>query len=110
MKTNTPPEQGSRNFQITVNDSSVQILAPITGELQRTQIILTNISTTGQKITIAKQDNAATAYEGIVLNQGEHYVEASDGGYLCYQGAVQAIASAAAGSLAITESFVGRSR
>lgn len=110
MKTNTPPEQGSNNFQITVNGSSVQILKPITGELRRTQIIITNISTLGQKITIAKQENTAVANEGIVLNQGEHYVEATDGGYLCYQGSVQAIASAAAGALAITESFVGPAR
>lgn len=100
--------QGSNQFEITVNTPSIQILPRVSGSLIRTQLVIQNTSTASQTITIRKSDLPAVVNQGIVLIAGFSYVESTDGGYLCYQGAVQAISDAASGNLSMTESFIER--
>jgi hypothetical protein len=96
--------QYSRNATVSVSTTSGQITQAITGNMMRTQLIITNTSTTAV-VTIAKGDQVAIAGQGVVLQPKSTYVEATDGGYYCYQGTVQAICDAGTGSVAVVESF-----
>jgi len=98
--------QGTSNSSANVTSTSSQIIKRVTGELERTQIIISNTSDEAV-ITIAKGENPATANEGIVLLPKTTYFEATDGGYYCWQGEIQAI-SDENGTLAIVESFQTR--
>ena len=96
--------QGTNDTQVTTSTTSIQAIgnAGATG-LTRTQIIICNVG--ASIVTIRRGETAAIQNQGIVLNPTQNYVEATDGGYTCYQGAVQVISNAA-GSVAISEGFV----
>lgn len=69
---------------------------------QRAVLILKNISTAGQIISISKLGQAV-AGKGIVLNQGDTYSESIDAVYTPSNERVTAISSAASGVLSIHE-------
>jgi hypothetical protein len=96
--------QGSAHKSETITTASKQILPRIIGGLTRTQLIITNTSTTATA-TITKGETIAVAGQGVVLQPNQSYIEATDGGYICFQGEVQAVGSAN-GTLSITESFI----
>jgi hypothetical protein len=92
------------NQSVTTGATSVQAVPSRSGNLRRTQIIITNTSAAAI-VTIAKGDSAAVSSVGIRLNPGGIYGEADDGGYGCWQGAIQVI-SDVAGTVSVTEQFV----
>lgn len=96
-------QQYSKSATAAVSATSVQVIPAVTGELARTQLIITNTSAAAV-VTISKGDVAAVAGSGIVLQPKSTYVEATDGGYQCWQGAVSCVADAV-GSIAVVESF-----
>jgi hypothetical protein len=96
--------QDSSNATFTTSSTSQQICHALTnGPLKRTQIIITNTSAAAV-VTIAKSESVAIAGAGIVLQPNGSYIEATDGGYNCYQKQVQAV-SDVAGTLAVVESY-----
>jgi len=95
--------QGTSNREESVTTDSSQVMPNITGGLQRTQLIITNTSATAT-ITLAKGENAAVANIGIILRPGVSYYESTDGGYICWQGTIQAVGDAS-GTLSIVEGF-----
>jgi len=58
----------------------------------------------GVTVTVALGDVPAVADAGIVLSANQPYSESSDGGFECWQGAVQIVASGA-GNVAIRETL-----
>ena len=92
----------ARNASLTVGASAVQAL-PLTTPA-RTRFALKNVSTAAQVITISfGQGKTPVAGEGIVLNVGEMVADSDNIGYECFKGEINAIASAAGGTLAIFE-------
>lgn len=88
---------------ITVNNTSQTILpnAELSG---RKLFSIRNSSTGAQVITIYPANNrSVTALSGIVLSVGQTYVESNSEGFECWQGQVQAIASAIGGQVSIFE-------
>jgi len=77
----------------SVTTSTSELLPTRLGRSRRTQVIIQNTSAT--VVTLFKGDDAAIANRGIRLSQNQQYIEADDAGYKCWQGAFQAIASAA---------------
>jgi hypothetical protein len=96
--------QSSSNRSVTTSGTSTQAVTEVTGGMKRTQLIITNTSAAAV-VTIAKGDTVAVAGVGIRLQPNSAYVEATDGGYVCWQGNVQVV-SDVAGSVAVVESFV----
>jgi hypothetical protein len=94
--------QYTANNSATTGATSTTILPERSGILKRTQLIITN--TGAVAVTIVKGSNAAVLNQGIILQTNGVYLESTDGGYLCWQGEIQAI-SLANGSLSIVESF-----
>ena len=88
---------------VTVGATSIEVL-PMTSP-RRTRYVLRNMSAGGQVITISHGKNkAAVTNEGVPLYPGEpEYDSDSGGGYLCFDGAIQAISTAAGGILSIYE-------
>jgi len=86
---------------------SVTVLPARTGNLRRSQIVITNL-TVGASMTVLKNDSAATATLGIPISTKQSYIESDDGGFTCHQGAIQ-VYSDIASSIAVTESLVPRS-
>ena len=88
-----------------VGVTSAQILPARSGALKRTQLIITSTST-GSIITIAKGNSPAISLQGITLRGDilQGYIESTDSGFTCWQGAIQAIADVA-GNLSIVETF-----
>ena len=93
----------SLNESQTIDNHSDNVLPEMPIGHVRTQFIICNTSTT-QKITIVKGKSSALVGKGIVLNPSGSYAESTDGGYKCYQGAIQAIADVDGGSISIVES------
>ena len=101
--------QSSAVYNPTVVATSQQVLPDRSGALVRTQLVITNTSINGTtKFTMMKGDSVVTANQGIVIAAGSAYIESTDAGYLCWQGAVQLIGSDANGTVAIVESFIGK--
>jgi len=98
------PTQQTRSSTVTVSATSQQVCPQISGGFKRTQLMIFPL-TAGVTVTIDKSDNAAVANQGIVLVANQPYVEATDGGYICWQGPVQCVASGA-GSISVVESFI----
>lgn len=96
--------------QQLVNDTQVVVSATNTVVLPvrrtRVSLVLTNISTAGQTITIRRGETPATSGEGIILQVGQSWAETDDAGYRCWRGSVQAAASADAATLAVSEMMV----
>lgn len=94
--------QISAPLNATLSTTSLEILPQVSGTgYKRTQIIITN-TTAGLVATIIKGSNSAVNGQGIILQPNGSYVEASDGGFTCWQGAVQGICTGA-GTLSIVE-------
>ncbi len=97
--------QGTANRLVTIGATSTEVVPAVSSSgMRRTQLIIVN-SSAAANATIAKGEVSAVINQGILLLPNGSYVEATDGGYDCWQGAVQAIASAA-GTLSIVESFI----
>lgn len=86
----------------SVTTASSQIAGPVIGDVRRVQIVITNISPT--TVTIAFGDDAAIANQGILLSQNQTYIESDDVAFRTWQGAIQAIGSAAS-TLSVSERF-----
>ena len=95
--------QASSGFSGTTTTSSLQLLAARSGNLIRTQLIITNTHGTAV-LTLFKGESGAVAGAGILLQPLQTYIEASDGGYNCWQGALQGVSNIN-GSYAGMESF-----
>lgn len=98
--------QGTSNRTASTSSTSAQILNSLTqtsGALKRVAFIVTNTSAAAV-VTIALQDSAAVAGQGVRLQPNGVFSQSTDGGMTCWQGAVQAI-SDVAGSVAIVEQF-----
>jgi len=91
-----------RNASIAVGTTGV-LVAPQLYEGQRTCLVITNTSTTGQVITIQTGEQAQTAGAGIVLYAGGSWSEAIDASFIPSNLEFWAISSAADGVLAIQE-------
>lgn len=91
-----------RNASIAVGTTPVRV-SPELLQGQRSVIVLTNTSTAGQVITIQTGEQAQTAGAGIILYAGGSWSESVDSAFQPSNLEYWAVASAAAGSLAIQE-------
>lgn len=89
----------TNNSKATIGTSSERVLP----SSKRNVLVLTNISTAGQKITVVQGNVAAILNEGIILSPGQSWIDADNSGYTCWEGEIQAISDAAGGILAISE-------
>jgi len=93
-----------RNEQIDVVATSSVISYARNASNPRKVILIRNTSAGAASIiTINMSQNAATANNGIVLNQNESFSDSSETGYECYQGVITAICADANGKLSIME-------
>ena len=88
-----------------VGDPSIQIDQNSTTQL-RTQLIFINTSLT-QKVALVRTGVPVFDLRGIILSPGQVYVEATDGGYLCYQGAIQVISDDAGATISYSIGYYG---
>lgn len=91
----------ARNDVVTIAASSTMV----SQRKDRKMYYIQNVSTAGQVITVTLSGGqAAVANYGIVLNPGD-CISDSDSGflYMCFDGDILAISSAANGSLSIVE-------
>lgn len=96
-------QENIRNTQIDVGTSPVVISEEQDGTTsERSVIVITNISTSTQVITISPADEAQ-ATKGIPLNVGGWYCDSAEGGYKPTQRRITAISSAAGGSVSVHE-------
>lgn len=95
--------QGARNQSVSVSTTSTPVSTSTSGALRRQMLLITNTSATAV-VTIVKGDVLAVAGAGIRLLPSASYVESTDSGFTCWQGAIQAVADAA-GTIAIVEQF-----
>lgn len=95
--------QQTRNDLVSVSATTTTVCKPVVGNKRRIQMIIT-ANTAGVTVTIAKGDTAAVATYGLPLSSGMSYVEATDGGFQCWQGQVQAVASGN-GTVSVVETF-----
>jgi hypothetical protein len=95
-------EQISAPTTATLSTSSLEILPALNGtKWRRVQMIIINTSA-ATNATIVKGSNPAIATQGIFLIPNGSYLEGTDGGFTCWQGAVQAVGSGA-GTISIIE-------
>lgn len=92
-----------RNDAVTVGTTSIQVCESPGAASRRTSLVFTNVSTGTEVISLNIGPSAAVAGRGIVLNPGDTYYEFRDPAFNVWSGPVQAICSAATGSLAIYE-------
>jgi hypothetical protein len=90
-----------RDTTVSVGTSAVEV-SPETGTRQRNVLVLTNTSTSNQKISLSWSSDAI-AGNGVVLLAGEHHVESIDKGFIPLNARISAIADNAGGALAIHE-------
>jgi len=89
----------TRNELVSV-DATSKIVADVN---PRICYSIVNSSLGGQYITINLGFSQAIVNEGIVLSPGQSWVESNAENYLCYQGSITAISSAAGGQISIFE-------
>lgn len=90
----------TRNDTVSVGTASVNVLQTTKN---RTMFAVANTSGAGQVITLHIGFGVAVAGQGIVLSAGQTYIEANGEGFICYQGVMTAIASAAGGTVSVVE-------
>lgn len=95
-----------RDVTVTVGTASVE-MSPETGTKQRQVLVLTNTSTGGQSIAIAWAKDAVVG-QGVVLQPGEHHVEAIDSAFRPLNSRITACASASGGILALHERLINK--
>lgn len=88
---------------VSVSTTSTELSPTRLGRTRRTSFLIVPL-TAGVTVTITKGEQDAVANQGYVLTQNQPYVEATSEGFLCYQGALQVVASSA-GSVSIVEVF-----
>lgn len=94
-----------RNDSLSVGTTAV-LISPYLADSIRKGLIITNTSSGGQVITIAK-GKPAVANQGVVLTAfGSSYVEAITEGYVPSLYDIWAISSAAGGTIAIQETIL----
>lgn len=93
--------QQSRNSSMSTSMTSAEAITKYA--YKRSQFVITNTSVAAV-VTISKGDVAVVAGAGIVLQPKQSYLESTDSGFECWQGAVQAV-SDVAGTIAIVETF-----
>jgi hypothetical protein len=99
--------QITQNDTASVSATSSEVLHNVSGDLVRSMLIITNTSAAAV-VTLAKGDIVAVAGSGIRLSPGGSYIESTDSGFTCWQGAIQAV-SDIAGSLGVCQTFEKRS-
>jgi hypothetical protein len=95
--------QNTRNESITIGATSVQVAPTVNKSVKRSQLIITNTSAAAVA-TVVKGDLVAVSGVGIILQPNGVYIEATDGGYTCYQGPIQCVGNGA-GTVVIVETF-----
>jgi len=93
----------TRNESVSVGTSSSVIAQARNAANKRKVILIRNISTGTQVVTINPGFGAAVANTGIILQVGESYSDSTDAGYECFQGMITAISDQASATLAIYE-------
>jgi len=93
--------QKTVNASASVSTTSAEILNK--PNYLRKALIVTNTSSSAV-VTLAKGDVAAVAGAGIRLQPNSSYIESTDSGFTCWQGAIQAVADGA-GTVAIVETY-----
>lgn len=83
----------SASTAASVGTSSTTVLPTRLGKPRRTQFIITNLSPT--TVYVTKGDAPAVSGTGVPLQQNQSWTESDDGGFKCFQGAVQALGSGA---------------
>jgi len=101
--TRLPP---ARNEQVNVGVAASTIAETRSEDQPRQSITIQNTSPTAgtDLITIRLgSDGIATANNGLVLDVGDTWTDASDTGYKCHQDTITAICATANGKLSILE-------
>lgn len=96
--------QQSGGSTVAVSGTSTEILGSRVGFSKRRKSFTIVPTTAGVIVTVVKGDVPAVALSGIVMQQYQIMTESSSEGYVCFQGPIQAVASAA-GAVAISEDF-----
>jgi len=94
--------EATRNDSVSVGTTAVEI-AP--RRQDRKTIYIRNNSTAAQVITLVFSDaqNAVAGSGGMVLAAGDYIVDSNSAEYICWQGKISAVASAASGSITVYE-------
>ncbi len=90
-----------RNAALSVGTTEVEVSRQITVGLRKV-IVLTNVSTGTQRISLSINGNAVDS-SSIVLFPYDSWIESIDSSFIPTQAQIRAIASAASGTLAIHE-------
>ena len=93
--------QKARNASVSVGASSV-LVSPTLNENERVVLVITNTSTGGQNISVCWGETAV-AGRGIFLTPNSTWSESVDSGFIPIHTSVEAISSAAGGTLAVHE-------
>jgi len=93
--------QLQRQTSASPTTSSAQIVSSVGGGIRRKAFAIINTHATSV-VTIGFGDVAVVAGAGIVLQPLQGYIESTNEGFECWQGTIQAIASAAA-TVAVNE-------
>ena len=96
-----------RNSTLTVGTDSVLVSEALIGNAQRKVLTITNVSGAGQVIYLSFDDEAKVSY-GIPLWPTGAWSESMDSAFLPANVRVFAVASAAAGAVAIHERILSR--
>lgn len=91
-----------RSTQLTVGASVVEVSPEMGNDFQRSTLVLTNVSTAGQLISISWGKDAVTG-QGVVLYPGGSWQESYDVIFRPLNLRITAIADAAGGLLAVHE-------
>ena len=92
--------EGTRNTTISVGATAVEV-SPMRS---RRVLYIKNTSVGGQIISISLSNTeTATAGQGIVLDPKDIFIDSNSEEYICWQGAISAIADGAGGTVAIYE-------
>lgn len=97
----------TKNTEATLSGTSSEIVKAVSSKgLRRTQLIIINTSAAAV-VTLRKGSLPVISKQGIILNGGINapYLESTDSGFTCWQGAVQAITDGGAGTASIVETF-----
>lgn len=98
-------DRDERDVSVTVDTSSLEVAPDLAGgSARRVTIIVTNISTGGQVISLAK-NKAAQANKGAVLYPGGSWSQSRSDDFQPTQTQINAISSAAGGIVAVSESI-----
>jgi hypothetical protein len=98
--------QGSSVKTVILTSTSQQVLPATTGGMRRTQLCIINQDGV-DVVTIMKGITPAVSLAGWILpTKYSSYLEADDGGYTCWQGAVQGIVATNNTVITVIESWV----